>query len=361
MRLAMRSMRQKLVLCLGISLFSGFTLAQEAQEEPVPSNSSESGMYLPHAAHGGMWMFELRFMRMFQKGMLDGSDEIDPLDVLQNSQYTKLPYNDHDCTTDTPIPCALTNSGYRMTMDMYMFMAMYHQSKDLAWMVMFNYLKNDMDMYDKMSPSMPADSFTMDSGGIGDIQLFMINTVKQTEWFDINVTLGINLPTGSIDEPDGIPVHDDPSREGIAPYDMQLGSGTYDIITALTFEGVYYRLEYGAEAYKVTRTGKNYQLYNMGDTLKIHGWSRYTFPTGTQIRGGIAQRVWAPIEGRDMRMSDNPAYTGGKRLDLTVGLGQKFMDFGIYADYSYPVLQYLNGAQMKTTGMLTVGLQYMYM
>jgi len=331
-----------------------------ANEDDTPKESpSNASMYLPHAAHSGMWMFEYKYMRMFQSGMLNGSDSIDPKSVLHNPDYNKLPYSgSHDCTVETD-PCLLTNSGSEMTMDMHMFMAMYHQTSDLSWMVMFNYLVNTMDMYDQMDANMPAETFSMDSSGIGDVQLFMTNKFSETEWFDISVTLGINLPLGSIDEPDGI--QDMSGNEGIAPYDMQLGSGTYDIHTALTFEGVYYRFEYGAEIYKVTRTGLNSQFYNMGDSLKLSGWGRYTFPFGTQLRGGLAQRIWAPIEGRDERMSDNTRYSGGKRLELLLGAGQKYEDYMIYLDYAIPMLQHLNGVQMKTTGVLSLGLQYMYM
>jgi len=346
--------------CIHRILFSALFLIISFSASALENDtSSNSGKYMPHAAHGGMWMFEYKYMRMFQDGMLDGSSSIDPLSVLQNPNYKKLPYSgSHDCTSEAD-PCLLTNAGYKMNMDMHMLMLMYHQTADLSWMMMLNYLTNDMDMYDKMDPDMEATSFKMDSAGIGDIQLFMTKRVEETEWFDINFTVGLNLPTGSIDEPDGI--EDMSGNEGIAPYDMQMGSGTYDIITALAFEGVYYRFEYGAEIYRVTRTGLNSQYYNMGDTLKIKGWSRYTFPFGTQLRGGITQNIWSPIEGRDERMSDNTRYSGGKRLDLLLGVGQKYKDYSIYVDYAYPLLQHLNGVQMKTTGVLSFGVQYMYM
>lgn len=340
------------LLCLSVTVFA-------AEEQQKQTSLLDELRYTPHAAHGGMWMFEYSFMRMFQSGMLRGSDEIDPTSVLQTEGYNKLPYpGSHDCRTEQD-PCYLSNVGNTMTMDMHMFMIMYHQSRDLSWMVMFNYLQNTMDMYDKMSVNDPIMTYDMDSGGIGDIQLFMTNKMTETDWFDIHYTLGINLPTGSIDEGDGIIGMD--NQEGIAPYDMQLGSGTYDIITALTFEGRYYRFEYGAEVYRVTRTGLNAQYYNMGDTLKIKGWGKYSFTYGTQLRGGVTQRVWAPIEGRDERMSDNTRYSGGKRLELVFGIGQNFKDYGVYVDYAYPVMQYLNGVQMKTTGILQFGLQYMYM
>lgn len=361
MRSVVPTINRYIVFGFYLFIFSSFTFAQE-QKPTEPSHlseSSNSNAYMPHPSHSGMWMFEYKFMRMFQKGMLNGKDSIDPKSVLQNSNFKKLPYSgSHDCTTATD-PCLLTNAGYRMNMDMHMLMAMYHQTRDLSWMIMLNYLSNDMDMYDKMDLNAPVTSFKMNSGGVGDVQLFLTNKMTETEWFDIKYTLGISLPFGSIDEPDGIV--DMTGNQGISPYSMQLGSGTYDIITALAFEGTYYRLEYGGDIYRITRTGFNSQYYNLGDALQLKAWSRYTFPFGTQLRAGMTQNVWSPIEGRDERMSNNPRYNGGKRLDLLLGIGQKYKDFGIYMDYAYPLLQYLNGVQMKTTGILYLGVQYMYM
>ena len=313
---------------------------------------------MPHGLHADMWMFEYRYMRMFMSGMLRGKDKIDPLSVLHNPEFTKLPFPaSADCKTATD-PCLLTNVGDKMTMDMHMFMAMYHQTRDLSWMVMFNYLSNNMDMLQQMNSGMPVTTSQMGSSGIGDVQLFVTNRLRETDWFDIDLTLGINLPLGTIDAKNGMPMM---GTEGIARYDMQMGSGTYDVITALNFTGAYYRLEYDFEIYKNSRTGFNTQYYNMGDILRLKASGKYTFPIGTQIRTGLTETITAPVEGRDERHGYNPRYTGGKRLDLVVGLGQRYKDYGVYMDYAYPLLQFLNGVQMKTTGTLTFGLEYMYM
>jgi hypothetical protein len=141
---------------------------------------------------------------------------------------------------------------------------------------------------------------------------------------------------------------------------MQLGSGTYDIYTKLTIEKDKGGFTYGAEVNRVTRTGYNAQYYNLGDNLTFWGWARYRFSFGTQLRSALIQQIWSPVNGRDERMSYNSRYTGGKRLDVNLGLGQAWGGFAVYVDYAYPLLQRLNGIQLKTTGTLSAGVQYLF-
>jgi len=306
----------------------------------------------------GIWTFNYSFMRHFKKGVLRGKASIDPASALQNPDYKKLPYpGSHDCKAETD-PCLLSNIGNSMFMDKHTFSILFRQTEDLSWTARFNFLSNSIDMYEQLSTNIPVSQFTFGTAGIGDVQLLMTNRLTQTKRMDINLTLGVNFPLGSIDETDGI--NDMLGEEGIAPYDMQLGSGTYDIITELSLIGFYYGLKYGFDISLTSPTGLNNQYYNRGDSLKIKGWSNYTFSFGTQLRVGVVQNVQSPIEGRDERLSDNIRYSGGKRLDGLVGLGQKFKGFGIFVDYAHPLLQYANGVQMKTTGIVSGNIEYTY-
>ncbi|MDX1811119.1 MAG: hypothetical protein R3240_04175, partial [Gammaproteobacteria bacterium] len=277
---------------------------------------------------------------------------------LQNTKYSKLPTTGSaTCPTGTTTtPCAITDFPYSGSLNLHSLSATYYQTRSLNWKMVFNYASNTLNMYEQSSTGAPVTAFATNSSGIGDVQLFMSNKLTETDWFDINFTLGINLPLGNIDQAGGLPNSND-----MAPYRMQLGSGTYDLHTALDFQGKYYEYEYGAQLYKITRTGVNVQYYNRGDSLSIKGWGRYNFSTGTQLRASLTQNIQAPVEGQDQRISVNTKYTGGKRLDLTVGAGQNFKEYLIYLDYTYPMLQYQNGVQIKTTGIINFGLRYNYM
>lgn len=325
--------------------------------ETIPS-INDSDKYISRTS-GDVWMFQYGFKRQFMRGVLHGKDAVDAESVLQNTDYQKLPYpGSHDCRTDTD-PCLLSNIAKSLVMDKHTFAIKYRQSADLSWTAKFQYLSNSVDMYERLSVNFPTQDFKYVTSGIGDMQLLMTNRLAHTNRVNVNLMLGMSLPLGSIDETDGI--NDMSGNEGIAPYYMQLGSGTYDIITQLSFAGFYYGLDYGFNIHRITRTGLNSQYYNRGEDLKVTGWAHYTFSFGTQFRFGLIQNVWSPIEGRDERVSDNTRYYGGKRFDALLGLGQKIGRFGIYVDYAYPVLQYLNGVQIKTVGAVSGKIEYTYL
>ena len=346
---------RKLFICSILILASVISYA--SANETIPT-INDSDKYFSRTT-GGIWKFEYGYQRKFLRGVLNGKDTVDPVSVLQNTDYRKLPFpGSHDCRTETD-PCLLSNIGKSMYMEKHMLKITYRQSAELSWAAKLSYLSNFINMYERPSINFPTEDFKFGTSGIGDMQLLMTNRLTRTNRIDINLTLGINLPLGSIDETDGIA--DMSGNEGIAPYYMQLGSGTYDIITQLSFAGFYYGLDYGFNIHRITRTGLNPQYYNQGDNLKVTGWMHYTFSFGTQFRVGIIQNVSSPIEGRDERVSDNTRYSGGKRLDALLGLGQRIGSFGMYVDYAYPVLQYVNGVQMKTTGIVSGKIEYTFM
>ena len=304
------------------------------------------------------WLFKYQFSRQFKRGTLAGKNAIDPLTVLQNPDFHKLPYpGSHDCKTEAD-PCLVSNISDWSRMDIHLFNVLYQQTNKLSWMMRFNYIAHTVHMSDKITTTVPITPYQLNSTGISDIQLFFTNRLAQTKAINIDLTLGVNFPSGNIDKTSNIT--DMSENYEILPYDMQLGSGTYDIITELAISGSYYGFEYGGGIYRIFRTGLNNQYYSLGDVIKVKSWARYTFSFGTQFRLGLTQNVWSPIEGRDMRLSDNPRYSGGKRLDGLVGIGQKTKYFGIYLDYAYPLLQYLNGVQSKTTGTVSLGLEFKY-
>ncbi|MDH5546685.1 MAG: hypothetical protein OEZ43_13910 [Gammaproteobacteria bacterium] len=314
------------------------------------TDSSDSS----HKYHAGAWMFAYSYERMFQRDMLDGNNFLDPTAILNNSPlYTK----DRTYLNGAQ---PITNSGKNMIMDMHMLMLMYNQTSRLSWEVMLNYLYNNMTMYDQMSQTGILTEFPMTTRGVGDTQVFLNYTFARTNWFDFTIKTGINLPTGSIDNSDGI--FDTMTQGyGIAPYIMQTGTGTYDIHTALQIERDENNLTAGAKVYRISRTGYNRAYYNRGDVVELSTWLRYRFASGTQLRSKVMQTVRGRVEGRDDRMTDNTRYTGGSRLDVQLGIGQQFSGFNIHADYAIPVRQYLNGPQMKTNGILQVSLEYMMM
>ena len=343
----------KTISALALASISFYSQAKEVTyPDSIPMQAP-----LAKSIRTSYWTFEYTYTRTTQNGLLAGNSAVNPESVLQSSNYTKLPYTGNDCSVST-LGCGISNLGYRLNGTRHWLKIKYQQNTDLSWMAKFNYLSNYSNAYDKPNATATTTSLTATSGGISDIQLFMTKKFQRSYWVDISFTIGLNIPLGSINQVYNI--KDEFGNTVTAPYYLQLGSGTYDIITALNFDGSYQSFDYEFQLSRVNRTGLNLQYYNFGDTLDISGKGKYTFSFGTQLRGGLIQHIWSPIEGQDERISYNTRYSGGKRLDLLMGVGQDYKDFSVYLDYYYPLLQYLNGVQMKTTGILSLGLSYKY-
>lgn len=302
------------------------------------------------------WRFKYQVTSRSMSGLLAGSDGVVPLSVLQNSQYKKLPYaGSHDCTLSTD-PCLMTTVSESMRIDRHAFNIEYQHSEDLSLMFNLAYLSKTLHMIDQISSNVPAAPFQLGSKGLSDVEILIRNRLSKSDALDVDLTLGLSLPTGSIDKSDGI--RDMTGQFATAPYIMQLGSGTYDLIMNLALSGAYQRIGYGSSIYRISRTGLNSQYYNLGDELKLKGWGSFTFPHGTKFRAALTQNVWSPITGRDQRISNNTLYTGGKRLEASIGVGQKFKQMEAHLDYAHPLLQYLNGVQLKTTGTISLGVEF---
>jgi len=164
-----------------------------------------TGSKIDHSKHthksGGMWMAENKQVRMYMNGMLDTTKNINAADVVNPGGS----YN---------FPMAPTN----MTMDMNMLMLMYHTRKYMV-MSMLHYMSNDMGMVTNTGVGS-----TMASKGLGDTVVTV--TVPWIKKFDY--TVGVSLPTGSIDESGPMVIAAGvPGTDVTYTYGMQLGSGTY--------------------------------------------------------------------------------------------------------------------------------------
>lgn len=156
-----------------------------------------------------------------------------------------------------------------------------------------------------------------------------------------------------------------------APYDMQLGSGTFDLKPAITFsvttdDGNW---NYGGQAMYTWHPGNNSNGWRYGDSFQAMTWLQRAFgPASAWFR--LAYNNSGKIKGEDSEIakiitgaSMPDAVTsnyGGQRLDTILGLSFAKGPFSIGVEGGIPVYQYLNGLQMKTTWFLTTGVQVMF-
>jgi hypothetical protein len=310
--------------------------------------------HIYHTHPAGMWMVNYEYMHMDMRGLRHGTDYVSPNEVgfRRNKSYDYM-----------MIPTS-------MTMDMHMLMVMYGITDRLTVMAMGNYQSTKMKMLMDMGPmsSKPvAPEAPMTISGFADTELR--GMYKINNW--LVGSLGLNLPTGSIEQEFGTM-----GRTYRAPYDMQLGSGTYDLKPALTGNWISSDAKWnlGAQAQYTWRPAKNDNHWKFGDNLKLTGWvQRALGPATSWLRlayndtGRIKgydpeiQKILDPDPKKGASMPDaDPDNYGGQRLDGLIGVSYQKGAFSFGVEGGIPLYQDLNGLQMKTSWLLNAGFQVMF-
>ncbi len=309
------------------------------------------GDELYHTHPAGMWMYTYKVMYMNMGGLRAGTNNVDThsvgyMDSSKSYNYMMIPTY--------------------MDMYMHMLMVMYGVTDNLTVMVMANYEYNNMQMVMDMGPMMPMYRYMaqpdMHTEGVSDTELRGLYKINKY----LVGSLGLSIPTGSIKQTINMM-----GMEERAPYDMQLGSGTWDLKPALTYSDLSadYKWNWGAQAMYTYHTGTNSAGYSLGDSFKATSWLQRAFgPATTWLR--LAYSDTGRISGQDpqIQMSQNyapspdgdPRNYGGQRLDGLIGvnIAAGRLTFGV--EGGIPFYQYLNGLQLKTQFVINAGVQVMF-
>lgn len=305
-----------------------------------------------HTHPAGMWMVTYKFMHMNMNGLRDGTTNVDQNSIgfMRNKPYEYM-----------MIPTS-------MTMDMHMLMVMYGITDRLTLMAMASYLDNKMDMLMDMGPMKPImQEPPMRTSGIGDTEIRGMYKINKY----LVGSLGLSLPTGDIDQT-VMMMH----KEYRAPYDMQLGSGTYDLKPALTYNALSddAKWNWGAQAMYTYRIDDNKNDYRLGNIFKVTSWLQRAFGPATswvrlayndtdRIKGKDSEidKLIHPITGMGAPTPDaDPNNYGGQRLDGMIGVSFAKGPFSLGVEGGIPFYQNLNGLQLKTDWFLNAAIQVMF-
>lgn len=282
----------------------------------------------------GDWMVGLSHMHLEQNGNLQGTTSVSDAQVL--AQY----------------PTIHTS----MQMDMTMLMVMYGVSDDVTLNFMLPYTTMSMPHVNRA-----GQRFTTHSSGFGDISLTAITPLFDDYPHRVQVEAGITLPTGSIDVRDATPS----GPNTLLEYPMQLGSGSVDLIGAVTYLGNTDAMNWGLQTRGLLHPYRNARGWSPGDNLTVTGWisPRVTddFSPSFRLRG----QTWGNVRGQDPELNptanpnSNPRLQSGTRLDALLGInfslgvddeghGHRFSIEG-----GVPIYQNLAGPQLRTDWMLS--------
>lgn len=304
-----------------------------------PDSHAPIGVMGDHLMREGEVMLSYRYMRMEMDGNRDGTDRV-----------------------DVPLPGYMV-SPLAMDMEVHMFGAMYAPDDKLTLMLMLPYTSISMDHRVNMN----SKEFTTEANGIGDVKLTATYGLFAEPGIDFLFNLAVSAPTGSIDEQD----RTTGPNEVHLPYPMQLGSGTWDFIPGLTFVQTKADWSWGAQALYTIRTGSNDNGYTLGNRLEATTWVAKRLAKSTSLSVRIKAMDWDNIDGSDDKLmlpptavpTADPNLRAGKRVDALVGINfvpMALTSLRLAAEAGAPIYQSLEGPQLETDLVFTLGAQYTF-
>ena len=300
-----------------------------------------------------------RTMRMSMHGNRNGTSSLSPEDIVQTQKnaFAAMPMQ----------PANLRVVPRKMNMEMQMLGAMYAPTDRVTLMAMTSYKNTEMDHLTFMGGMgvQRLGTFTTETSGLGDTQvsaLFQLGSGIDASWHG---TLGVSLPTGDNEEIDEIltPMNIRPTVR--LPYPMQLGSGSFDLISGLTYSNHSAKLGWGSQWRSVLRVKDNSDNYRLGDEHQLSTWGSYMVAPSVSLSGRLTYMHKGNIRGKDALIMA-PVQTADpnrhKRQRLDAGMGANWIlsneNYRLGLELTVPVWQRLSGPQMETDWGLSLGLQW---
>ena len=228
-------------------------------------------------------------------------------------------------------------------------------SETITFMVMLPVMSISMDHMVNMN----GNEFTTEASGIGDLK-FSTLFESAANWV---TNIGLNIPTGSIDEKDVTPASS--GIEVQLPYPMQLGSGSYEFTLGSTFIKNNANSSWGNKADIIVRLDDNDRDYKLGKRIELNSW----YSIGVSDKSTLSVRLkllgWEDISGADSVLTPMMVPTadvnlrGGTRADFLLGYNLQLTQTALIGfEVGAPVYQNLHGPQLETDLIMQLGVQY---
>ncbi|WP_406685649.1 transporter [Seonamhaeicola sp. MEBiC1930] len=293
-----------------------------------------------HVHHKGELMFSYRYMTMDMRQLRQGTDDATNMNAFAN--YMVAPQT--------------------MTMSMHMLGGMYAPSDKLTFMVMANYIENEMSLQ-----MMSGMSFNTNSSGLGDVKFSGLYSFFNKNRKSLHAEVGVTIPTGSIESKDVTPMS--MSNDIQLPYPMQLGTGSFGSILGLTYLGQCDKFSWGHQLRAQINYLDNDQDYKFGNQYKLNNWVAVkagdNISVSLRLEGALVDEIDGVsnllnpmmVTTADTTNSGATFINSGFGLNYIINKGA-FRGLRFAGEISTPLYQDLNGIQLKQNYNLTFGLQY---
>lgn len=326
---------------LGLALCTAVPSAAQVEwTASRPDGHAPIGVMGDHTHARGEFMLSYRYMHMGMEGNRVGTEAVDTDAVLADFMVAPL----------------------EMTMQMHMVGLMYAPTDRITLMAMAPWTSMEMDHETRM-----GGTFKTTSDGIGDVKLSGLVGLKQEGPIRAHLNLGVSLPTGSIEAMGVTPMS--MGNEVQLPYPMQIGSGTVDLLPGITFLGMSEQGSWGLQGAGTFRLGENDREWTLGNRLEVNGWVAYRLTDRISASARARYLTWGDVEGADPAFM-NPMMVptvrrdlrNGTRLEIPLGINYHIPEGALAGhrlavEMALPVYQDLDGPQLETDWVLTVGWQ----
>lgn len=321
------------------------------------------GVMGDHMHDQGEFMLSYRFMHMDMQGNRTGTTSMDADTIV-----TSIPNRFFGRPTQ---PSTLRIVPTRMRMQMHMFGAMYAPTRWLTLMAMGMYVEKEMDHITYMGGKGTArrGNFKVKTDGIGDTRLSGLIRINDDGIHSFHLNAGISFPTGSNTKTHEVltPLGTRPTVR--VPYAMQMGSGTYDLMPGITYNGHLDQWYWGGQYMGTFRTGDD-NGYSLGDRHTLSAWLNYQWQPFVSTALRLQFDTLGTIDGMDPMIAGpvqtaDPGNYGGDELKLNLGINLMGQSGGLAGqrlavEASVPLYRDLNGPQMETDWTVMAGWQYAF-
>jgi hypothetical protein len=217
-------------------------------------------------------------------------------------------------------------------------------------------------------------TFTTRSDGIGDISATALIDLWKGDGHKVHANLGLSFLTGSISEQDKLPTSGGSTVR--IPYPMQLGSGSYEFLPGVTYNGHANAWSWGARARGTIRLNDNHATYRLGNEYALTGWGALELARWVSVSFRTEWTHNMNIEGRDKSSSldpnapptvptKDPGRQAAMRLDLLGGVNfmlpsGPLLGVRLALEAGLPIYERLDGPALETDWIMAAGLQYAF-
>lgn len=257
----------------------------------------------------------------------------------------------------------------QMNMTMHMLDLMYAPTDSITLMLMPQFTTMDMQVRELAGRPAPIPGVHEHgsmgahfNSAVGDTVAAALISLHETAAHALHLGLGVSIPTGKVDMEYQRSFGTD---GGLQHFDMQTGSGTWDLLPSLTWSGTRQSWHWGLQVAGSKRLeSRNASGYRLGNVVDVSAWAGHNLNSWLSSTLRVAWADKGELHGDFTAYNarsgpmDFPANQGGRLLDLGVGVTASLAGSDIAIEWLQPLRNNFAGVQLERRGVMTASWRY---